>query len=106
MKLAASKKITSPSAPTRCQKSTPSQDEEPPSNHQDGDYNLFFRAMIKAAGISQKELQYDLRVSRTLVQLWMSGEKNDPFKQARRAVSVFLNAAIGPAAGNSDLYRR
>jgi transcriptional regulator with XRE-family HTH domain len=52
---------------------------------------LFFRSMCKAAGISRKELAYDLRVSRALVDMWFTGDRNDPLKQARNAVRVFLD---------------
>lgn len=62
---------------------------DPPSRCAD-DETLFFRAMIKAARIERKELAYDLRVSKTLVDGWFSGEKNNPFTQARRLVKVFL----------------
>jgi hypothetical protein len=40
--------------------------KNPPNTHVDGgdDPNLFFRSMCKAAGISRKELAYDLGVAR------------------------------------------
>lgn len=55
------------------------------------DSSLFFRAMLKAADITQKEMTYELRVSRTLTDCWMNGTKNDPFTQARRAVKPFID---------------
>ena len=55
------------------------------------DSSLFFRAMLKAADITQKEITYELRVSRTLTDGWMNGTKNDPFTQARRAVKPFID---------------
>jgi transcriptional regulator with XRE-family HTH domain len=67
--------------------------KSPPNTHIDGgddEPNLFFRAMCKAAGITRKELVYDLRVSKALVDMWFTGDRNDPFKQARNAVAVFL----------------
>jgi hypothetical protein len=77
MKLAAeSKKPPSP------KKSTPSRVAP--------DTSLFFRAMIKAADISQKEMTYELRVSKTLTDCWVNGTKNDPFTQERRAVAPFI----------------
>lgn len=81
MKLAEAEKMSPASTPRRC-----TQDE-----------SLFFRAMIKAAGIVQKEMEYDLRVSHTLVNGWMNGTKKDPFTQARNAVKPFL------AKGRKDL---
>ena len=75
MKLAASEMMLPPSKPTRCTE----------------DSSLFFRAMTKAAGITQKELEYELRVSHTLVNGWFNGSKNDPFTQARRAVKPFID---------------
>jgi hypothetical protein len=53
------------------------------------DTSLFFRAMTKAADINRKQLVYELRVSKTLVDGWFSGARNDPFTQARRAVQMF-----------------
>jgi hypothetical protein len=55
------------------------------------DESLFFRAMVKAAELTRKELIYDLRVSDTLVDGWMNGTKNDPFTQARKAVKPFID---------------
>ena len=57
---------------------------KPPSDHQaphlgDG----FFPLMVKAAGITRKELQFDMRFSKTYVDLIMSGEKHDPVNRAR-----------------------
>jgi hypothetical protein len=86
------KLATTPKSPPS---NTPSPGNSTPSLHHDGEpdnSNLFFRAMCKAAHLTRKELVYDLRVSKTLVDGWMSGEKNDPFTQARNAVSVFLGA--------------
>jgi len=77
MKLAAVTKKPPANPPSRCAEA--------------GDeVELFFSHVVKAAGVGRKELVYDLRVSKTLVDLWLSGEKNDPFTQARRAAAVFL----------------
>jgi len=56
----------------------------PPSSHHGGGQALFFPLMVKAAGITRKALQYDLRWSKTYVDMIMSGEKNDPLEQARK----------------------
>jgi len=71
--------------------------KNPPNTHIDGgdDPNLFFRSMCKAAGISRKELAYDLRISKSLVDMWFTGDRNDPLKQARNAVRVFLDKGRG-----------
>jgi hypothetical protein len=53
--------------------------------------NLFFRAMVKAAKINEKTFYYDLRVSKSLVDAWINGSRNDPFTQARKTVRVFLD---------------
>jgi hypothetical protein len=83
MKLADAEKMTLASTPSPTPSSTPRRCTQ--------DESLFFRAMIKAAGIVQKEMEYDLRVSHTLVNGWMNGTKKDPFTQARNAVKPFLN---------------
>ena len=54
-------------------------------------YDGFFAAITRAGGFSNKEIQYDLRVSATLVDLWKSGERTDPFTRAREAVESFRN---------------
>ena len=47
--------------------------------------------MTKAADINRKTIVCDLRVSKTLVDGWFTGARNDPFTQARRAVAMFKN---------------
>jgi hypothetical protein len=83
MKLAASE-IKAPS----------SQPSHPPSSQPrrlGKDESGFFRTMCKAAEITKKELVYECRVSDTLVDGWFNGSKNDPFTQARKAVSPFMD---------------
>jgi hypothetical protein len=49
----------------------------------------FFSHIIKSAGITKKEIQFDLRVSQTLVDLWKSGERIDPLTRALECVEMF-----------------
>lgn len=60
----------------------------PPAAHHGG--GLFFRTLVKASGITRKELQYDLRWSKTYVDMILSGEKNDPLEQARKFCALLL----------------
>lgn len=62
----------------------------PPSAHLDGGEVSFFRHLAKVAGITRKEIQYDLRVSKTLVDCWMEGSKHDPLRRARDTVAMFI----------------
>lgn len=80
--------------------------------HQGG--GLFFPLMVKAAGITRKELQYDLRWSKTYVDMIMSGEKNDPLEQARKFCAILTQrnrmdlvaSAIVFIAGGDDFDGR
>ena len=54
-------------------------------------FDGFFAGITKAGGFSNKEIQYDYRVSATLVDLWKSGERTDPFTRAREGVESFRN---------------
>lgn len=49
----------------------------------------FFDAITKAAGLTTKDIQYDLRVSDTLIKLWKNGERTDPLLRARQVVDMF-----------------
>jgi len=50
---------------------------------------LFLLAMAKAAGLTRKDFQYEMRVSKTLVDDWFSGKKHDPLRRARDLVALF-----------------
>jgi len=41
---------------------------------------------MKCAGLTRKEIQYDFRVSKTLVDGWLNGNKIDPLTRARDVV--------------------
>lgn len=60
-----------------------------PSAHQEGVPVTFFRHMAEIARISRKEFALDCRVSDTLVDGWFTGEKNDPFTQAKKALTLY-----------------
>lgn len=49
---------------------------------------LFWTHVSKVAGIGRKEWAYDLEVSKTLIDFYFSGERNNPFTQARKAAAV------------------
>ena len=77
-------------------KKTPSSHHVPPSDHLLGVQDepdqpdpLFLLAMAKAAGLTRKDFQYEMRVSKTLVDDWFSGKKHDPLRRARDLVALF-----------------
>jgi hypothetical protein len=49
----------------------------------------FFAHITKAAGLTNKELQFDMRVSATLIDLWKSGERIDPITRALEVCEMF-----------------
>lgn len=95
MKSAAEVKKPPSGTPTRCVDGGGVSDLCPPSGHLGGGHPLFFVAMAKAAGLSRKEFQYDLRVSKTLVDQWFAGEKKDPLVRARDLVALFVGRRRG-----------
>ena len=52
----------------------------------DSEQPIFFHHIMKCAGLTRKEIQYDLRVSKTLVDGWLNGNKIDPLTRARDVV--------------------
>jgi hypothetical protein len=84
--------------------------ENPPSKSG----GTFFALLIKAAGITRKELQYDLRLSKTYVDLIMSGDKHDPLSRsrdvcrmlARRGRGDLIPHALVHIAGGDDFDGR
>jgi hypothetical protein len=70
--------------------------------------------MVKAAGITRKELQFDLRYSKTYVDLIMAGRKHDPVNRARLFCSMLrklkrmdlVAATIVHVAGGDDFDGR
>jgi transcriptional regulator with XRE-family HTH domain len=60
-----------------------------PSANPLGVQPLFFHHLCKSAEISRKQVAYKLRVSKTLVDQWMSGEKHDPLSRAREVCAMF-----------------
>jgi hypothetical protein len=61
-----------------------------PSSHLHGVPDpIFLVHTAKAGGITRKEFQYGMRVSKTLVDDWFSGKKHDPLRRARDLVSLF-----------------
>lgn len=63
---------------------------ETPSSHIDGGPDpLFLVHIAKCGGMTRKEFQYGMRVSKTLVDDWFSGKKHDPLRRARDLVALF-----------------
>ena len=74
----------------------------------------FLFNLVKASGITRKELQYELRWSDTYIDRILSGEKNDPLEQSRKICAAFrmrqrmdlVAAAIVHVAGGGDFDGR
>jgi len=58
----------------------------PPNPYLDSEQPIFFHHIMKCAGLTRKEIQYGLRVSKTLVDGWLNGNKIDPLTRARDVV--------------------
>ena len=64
--------------------------DQPATNQGSGvdSYNLFFGLMVRALGVTRKELAYELRWSDTYIDGLMNGTKNDPIQQTRRFCEI------------------
>jgi len=86
---------------------------QPPTNY-DGGEGLFFALMVRALGITRKELAYELRWSDTYIDGLMNGTKNDPVEQSRKFCSAMrqrnrmdlVAATIVHIAGGDDFDGR
>ncbi len=67
---------------------------QPPA-HQGGEQGLFFGLMVRASGITRKELAHLFGWSKTYIDLLMNGEKNDPLEQARKLCAEFYRRGRG-----------
>lgn len=70
---------------------------------------LFFRSVVSASGLTQKEVATAGRVNDTTCEGWMNGSRPDPFSRARDMFAAFTrpNKGIGPnilafIAGGAD----
>lgn len=92
MKLASSGKTPPTSTPSGCALGGLDALGNISSGHSLGVEPLFFHHLCKAAGFARKQVAYRLRVSKTLVDQWMSGEKHDPLMRARITCAMFAGA--------------
>lgn len=53
------------------------------------DQPVFLNALRKAAGFTRKDLQFEMRVNKTTVDKWMSGQMDDPIERARKVCKMF-----------------
>ena len=58
--------------------------QQPSTRHIPSHGGGFFHLMVKASGITRKDLAFILRWSKTYVDQILSGEKNDPLEQSRK----------------------
>jgi hypothetical protein len=68
------------------------------------DYDGFFEASVKAAGFTNKEVSFDLRISETFLKMCKRGERIDPFLRARRAVEMFRKRSRGDMIPSILIY--
>ena len=86
----------------------------PPLANHGGGERVFLLHLIKAAGITRKELAFELRWSKTYVDGILNGEKNDPIEQSRKICVLFaarkrtdlIAALLAHIAGDDDFDGR
>lgn len=50
----------------------------------------FWLHMADVGSLTRKDFQYGMRVSKELVKMWFTGERNNPLKRARACVAVYV----------------
>ena len=56
---------------------------------QDNPDPVFLVHMVKAAGITRKQLYLGMKVSKTQSDMWLSGQRHDPIWRARKLCDLF-----------------
>ena len=72
----------------------------------------FFKHIKDAAQITKKEWVFEMRVSDTIVDRWISGEQDDPFERSAKAIGLLLkkgradlaHMALKRVAGGEELF--